>query len=65
MIPGEHRVQILKDITEQDLILLNETDRDHIPLSAVLTAFFDRKETTLSVRNAWVWETVACRGVFT
>ena len=52
MIPGEHRVQILKDITEQDLILLNVTDRDHIPLSAVLTAFFDRKEITLSVRNA-------------
>lgn len=36
-------MQILKDITEQDLILLNETDRDHISLSAVLTtAFFDR-----------------------
>lgn len=49
-------MQILKDITEQDLILLNETDRDNISLSAVLTtAFFDRKKKkkkTLSIRNA-------------
>ena len=52
-------MQILKDITEQDLILLNETDRYHISLSAVITtAFFDgvKKKNTvhkecMSMRN--------------
>lgn len=51
-------MHILRYITEQDLILLNETDRDHISLSAVLTtAFFDRKKNNtvrkerMSMRN--------------
>lgn len=58
MIPGEHRVQILKHNKEQDSISLNETKWDHVSLTAVVTiAFFDRgKKTTvckecMSMRN--------------
>lgn len=45
IIPGEHRLQILKHITEQDSISQNEINGDHISLTAVVTTvFFDREK---------------------
>lgn len=52
MTPGEHGVQILKHITEQDWTSHNEINGNHILLTAVVTiTFFDRGKNT-AYRNA-------------
>lgn len=49
MTPGEHRVQILKHITEQDWTSHNEINGNHILLTAVVTTTFFDREKTLSI----------------
>lgn len=52
MTLGEHGVQILKHVTEQDWTAHNEINRNYILLTAVVTTTFFDREKTPWIRNA-------------